>query len=281
MKKYVIYHASCLDGFASAYVFWLKYKNENIEFIPAHYGDAVPNIEDSAIYMVDFSYKKDTVLQLMLQGNIVWHIDHHKTAITELIDVPNLQRWCDVEQSGCALAWSFVFPDAPLPPLLKRIQDRDLWRFEYMDTKAICAGLYLKKWDFNLWHTYMYEMEELAEIGGIIIDMDNVEIERIIKREIPIVVDGEIVIGYSCPPKYISEVGNRASIDKPYSISYYDIAEKRVYSLRSNKNNPEAVDVSEIASKFGGGGHKHAAGFSVPMKMTALVSAEFNTIKGV
>jgi len=33
--------------------------------------------------------------------------------------------------------------------------------------------------------------------------------------------------------------------------------------LRSAKEG--GLDVSEIAEKFGGGGHKHAAGFTIPM----------------
>ena len=37
----------------------------------------------------------------------------------------------------------------------------------------------------------------------------------------------------------------------------------RIFSLRSTE---DGLDVSEIASKFGGGGHKHAAGFSVPLE---------------
>ena len=35
------------------------------------------------------------------------------------------------------------------------------------------------------------------------------------------------------------------------------------FSLRSNKLNHKAVDVSELARYFGGGGHKHAAGFKL------------------
>ena len=37
--------------------------------------------------------------------------------------------------------------------------------------------------------------------------------------------------------------------------------DKRIYSLRSQGEN--GVDVSMIASKFGGGGHRNAAGFSI------------------
>ena len=42
---------------------------------------------------------------------------------------------------------------------------------------------------------------------------------------------------------------------------YFETKDKRIYSLRSQGEN--GVDVSMIASKFGGGGHRNAAGFSI------------------
>ena len=36
-----------------------------------------------------------------------------------------------------------------------------------------------------------------------------------------------------------------------------------VFGLRSNKDESQAVDVSEIAISYGGGGHKHASGFKI------------------
>ena len=47
---------------------------------------------------------------------------------------------------------------------------------------------------------------------------------------------------------------------RPFGACYFDRQDgKRQWSLRSTDN---GVDVSEIARKRGGGGHKHAAGFT-------------------
>ena len=44
------------------------------------------------------------------------------------------------------------------------------------------------------------------------------------------------------------------------SVTWYlDKNRKNIVSLRSNEH---GVDVSEVAKNCGGGGHKHAAGFS-------------------
>ena len=36
-----------------------------------------------------------------------------------------------------------------------------------------------------------------------------------------------------------------------------------VFGLRSDNDDPNAVDVAEIAVSYGGGGHKHASGFRI------------------
>ena len=45
-----------------------------------------------------------------------------------------------MEQSGAVIAWRHFF-DSPIPRVLLRIEDRDLWRFALPETKATCAGL--------------------------------------------------------------------------------------------------------------------------------------------
>ncbi len=53
----------------------------------------------------------------------------------------------------------------------------------------------------------------------------------------------------------------------PFSISYYDRADgQRHWSLRSRPD----FDVSVLARKHGGGGHKQAAGFETPLPPSDL-----------
>jgi hypothetical protein len=56
-----------------------------------------------------------------------------------------------------------------------------------------------------------------------------------------------------------SEVGNVLAKGKPYAAVWYDDRNGvRRWSLRSDE---DGLDVSKIAKAYGGGGHKHAAGF--------------------
>jgi len=69
---------------------------------------------------------------------------------------------------------------------------------------------------------------------------------------------------YNLPGFMISDTLHMALEKYPsarYAVGYFDLPGKRIYSLRSRQGSE--VDVSEIAKRHGGGGHKHAAGFSV------------------
>lgn len=64
------------------------------------------------------------------------------------------------------------------------------------------------------------------------------------------------------PYIFASDAGNRMAEGELFSASYFDTPEGRKFSLRSKEG---GMDVSEIAKRFGGGGHARAAGFQVPI----------------
>ena len=65
----------------------------------------------------------------------------------------------------------------------------------------------------------------------------------------------------------VSETGNELAKGVEFAATYFETDEHRIYSLRSDKN---GLDVSEIAAKYGGGGHFHAAGFKVAKSLIEL-----------
>ncbi|MGY8872170.1 MAG: DHHA1 domain-containing protein, partial [Pseudomonadales bacterium] len=64
----------------------------------------------------------------------------------------------------------------------------------------------------------------------------------------------------NCPYSWASEAGHILGIDQPFSATYTIHDGFIKFSLRSAK---DGLDVSKIAEMFGGGGHEHAAGFSI------------------
>ena len=93
-------------------------------------------------------------------------------------------------------------------------------------------------------------------------DQKVAEIGRLSRRGM---IDGNEVPLCNCPPMFASEVGHWLLEENPFApfaATYSDQGKSRGYSLRSRD---DRLNVSEIARKFGGGGHRNAAGFGVPL----------------
>ncbi|MFV9615689.1 MAG: DHHA1 domain-containing protein, partial [Gammaproteobacteria bacterium] len=96
-----------------------------------------------------------------------------------------------------------------------------------------------------------------------------VAIERKLQKDIKeLIASGVrrmIIGGYDVPilnasSAYVSDAGHIMSIDEPFAACYWDHPDGRSFSLRSSKN---GIDVAKVAKKYGGGGHKNAAGFTI------------------
>ena len=77
----VIYHANCVDGFASAWAAREFLGEAGIEYISCVY-EKLPDIKDigQIIYIVDFSFSRTILKDLCEIHKKVIVLDHHKTA---------------------------------------------------------------------------------------------------------------------------------------------------------------------------------------------------------
>lgn len=272
--KYVLYHANCLDGKGSALAAWMKFGDEDTKYIPVQYGNKPPKMKkNSDIYIVDFSYPGLTLEKMAKRYKQITILDHHKTAQSTLESsyLPdNVNAEFDMDRSGAVMTWDFFHIAKPVPQLLLHIQDRDLWQWEVKGTKDILAGLRLIE-DFRDWKDYL--SDNPSELWGI--KDDGIAVNKFIQIQIDNVLRGEPqwsdrdqdVPVFNIPGFMISECLHQALVkypDAPYAVAYFEIKDKRIYSLRSRSGSD--VDVSEIAQQFGGGGHKHAAGYSITVE---------------
>lgn len=266
----VIYHDRCMDGFAAAWVFHHHARRSAIgrypEFWAARYGSPPPDVAGRIVYMVDFSYKRAVVQGLLGRALMVTLIDHHATAIEDLAGLAGLNSYTDPGRSGARLAWDYLFPGEPPPPLLLRVEDRDLWRFRLTDTRAVHAGLCSVPLDFAFWDELMGggrdELTRLAFQGEAIDRKARLDMVALLadgRRRM--VIGGFIVPVANVPPQLASDAGHELAKGAPFAATYWDTSDGRKFSLRSRA---EGADVSAIAADYGGGGHVHAAGFTVP-----------------
>lgn len=252
----VLYHANCLDGVAAAWA--VRNFNANCELVPVSYSDTPPDVTGRDVDIVDFSYKRDVLLEMKAKANSLLVLDHHKSAQEELEGLD----FCifDMERSGCVIAWDYYGWDIPTPRLLSIIQDRDLWRFAYPETKAVTAALFSYELTPDLIEEKSHSLPELASEGEALIRQSNSSVSRMIKTSL----QWWSIAGYRVPVintnMYHSEIGSILAQDHPFAATYHDTPNGRSFSLRSVGR----FDVSEIAKSFGGGGHRNAAGFIIP-----------------
>jgi len=107
----------------------------------------------------------------------------------------------------------------------------------------------------------------LEEIGQPIVRYKTKALQSLIDASVrEIEIAGAMVPIMNCPPMWASAAGAILSQGKPFSVTYHDTSEGRVFSLRSSKGSDSSMNVAEVAEFYGGGGHKHASGFIIPSK---------------
>lgn len=276
MKPIVLYHANCLDGFGAAFAAFLKFREGDewhCEFFAAAYGEETPSCDGRHVYLLDFSYKRSELKDLCNRAKSVTIIDHHITAEKDLAGLEkehdNLEIVFDMEKSGAVLAWEY-FHTLHLPKLFLYIQDRDIWRLEFEETNDFYAALMSRPFDF-LWWADLINSEEkqalLLEEGKAINRYRNRMIEAYKKRSVIGEIAGFKVPLVNCPGVIASDLLGELAEGNPFAAGYQDIGTRRNWSLRSSD---AGEDVSKIAEKLGGGGHRNAAGFSTVLNESVL-----------
>ena len=287
-RIFILYHGHCPDGTGAALAAFLNLGNQ-ATYIPVNYGTPPPPMPArSVVYIVDFSYPRDVLLEIMEANNRVIVLDHHATAEKDLAGLSNCHF--DKTKAGAVLAWEFFHPGKEVPLLFRYLQDRDLWKFELPFSREVSAAIgsypltieVLK----NMLETSINEQEmgmemSLTLAGKACLRLKQQQVECICKNARAVVFDlrmksvefvdlpGGFDLGDPClfaapvanSSVFLSEVGERLLELNPeakFSGYYFDRADgKRQWGLRSRKS----FDCSLIAKAMGGGGHPQAAGF--------------------
>lgn len=258
-RPLVIYHANCIDGFTSAWVAWLKYGIE-ADYFPASYGDVPPDVTDREVLIVDFSYPREVMVSMAESAKSIRVIDHHKTAQAALEGL----AWAtfDMERSGAGLTWDELFPGKDRPWLVDYVEDRDLWRFKLGASKEINAWIGACRRDyFTDWGNLFAEGPTVAcAKGAAVLQFVDRYVHEMAAQAKWVVFEGERVPIVNAPYINISELVGHLAESAPFAVGWFQRGDGLyAYSLRSRGK--EGVDVSEIAKRFGGGGHRNSAGF--------------------
>lgn len=263
----VIYHMPCPDGFTSAYVAWRKF-SDTASYIPASHGNPPPEgLEGKEIYIIDFSYSKETMLMIERNAKSLTVLDHHKTAEEAVRSLKNFRFAFDY--SGAGLAWQYFFPDKPIPRIVQYIQEGDLNRSTLPYTYEIEKVIYATPFTFDAFAILDDQLEN-PELFKQFIEKGKTygehfkRLGEILSESAELVsFEGYEVYAANIPTIFKHEVAQQLwqKHKKPFGLVWRQNADgSRRVSLRSEPN----FDVSEIAKKYGGGGHKNAVAFNVP-----------------
>ena len=259
-----MFHGDCWDGFGGGYAAWKKF-GDKAEYYPlTHGGDLPSGLKGRQIYLIDFSFK-EPVMNKLVEDNYVVALDHHITAekSTKLAD-----EWVyELKQSGAVIAWEYFHPGKKTPKLLRHIQDVDIWTWKLKNTAELMAYMGLVDFDFKLWDKVAKDWEDAKklkryfEYGMYLLKYEDRMVKRLVASAQAATFEGYKTLVVNSPVLH-SETGMRLTkLMPPIAIVWSEKNGINRVSLRSNGK----ADVAKLAAKYGGGGHKAAAGFAFPI----------------
>lgn len=272
-KTYVLFHDQCDDGFTAAWIA-RRHLPPDAEFIAVRYQEPLPiDPKDCDVYVLDFSYPAEVVRRLIDECNKLVILDHHKTAKEALEPfVTHGSKWWiefNMEYSGALMAWLYFRGTVMTPPppstFVRYINDRDLWRKQMPYHEEITAFVKSfartwEKWDeLELLLSNPVGFERALNDGRAILRARERMVEECLGRSFEMEIAGHKIM--CCPtPILQSEVAGKLAEGRDFGAVFYLKDDQTAeFSLRSRGE----FDVGALAKKFGGGGHKQAAGFTV------------------
>ena len=209
--------------------------------------------------------------------------------------IPRLDATFNLDHSGAVLTWK-EFHSEPVPLLLQYVEDRGLWRWKLPHSKEVSAYLASMPQDFKTWSDIAATLEDASGLGprlpalpsasylesalvrwhaglhpfisdgAAILRTQAKTVESAVKRARWAVLGGHRRIPIVNATVHGSETGEALCLAHPaapFAAYYFDTGDgKRGWGLRSRGG----FDVSEVAKKYGGGGHPAAAGFTTGLE---------------
>jgi len=240
------------------------------DYVPASHGDAPPDVTGRDVVIVDFSYKRAIMEAMSVQAKSLLVLDHHKSAQADLTGLPF--ALFDMERSGAGMAWDRFHPGQPRPALVNLVEDGDLWRHALQGTKEFQLRLEMESMDFESWDRIAgMSAQELAAFiseGDILKRAFDGEVAVLLKDCYAVTLEGDEGLAVNASHRYSSELGHHlADKSGSFGMVWRLIDGSLKVSLRSCGD----YDVAVLAAKFGGGGHRNAASFRLPVNIESYV----------
>ncbi len=263
-KIVVLYHANCTDGFTAA---WAAFRalGKKAEYIPVQHQASVPDgLVGKTIYLLDFTYPRETMEQLIGDNERVIVLDHHASLQAETEMAPD-HRFA-LDKSGAHLTWEYFHPPKEVPYLVSVVEDFDLNRQD-PDMRTVFDWIDLFDFNFQLYTKLARTLGSVVgrkralKLGAIVQMYREKCVQRLVQNNAQEVQFGEYRVLAVNNELFHHEVASALGVGRPFGIVWRARKTGGFYvSLRSEE---QGVNVAELAQRYDGGGHDHAAAFWV------------------
>jgi oligoribonuclease NrnB/cAMP/cGMP phosphodiesterase (DHH superfamily) len=275
MKRVCFYHAGCPDGFGAVWSVRRSWGSEG-RYIARSHDDPLPleELEDALVAFVDISPSNEALVELAEVASHIVVLDHHVSAQLRYdSDLPTVNRieadgheiHYNLDHSGAVLAWQYFHPDEAAPALLEYVEDQDLWNWKLVGSEEINAAIASYPRDFETWDALAQRStEELMREGEPIVRANRMEVQRAIARPESLFIGNDRVEAVNATVNRSQighELAKRRTFDRAWGC-VYRISGATVHATLYSIGD---VNVSVIAAGLGGGGHRNAAGFTMPL----------------
>jgi uncharacterized protein len=271
-RPLVLYHGRrCPDGFAAALAARL-YFGDRAEYLGLDHGDTktvedLPDVHGRAVYILDFSFSVEILQAIDVRAAKLVMLDHHKSAAEKL---NGFACRCgvvhfDMAKSGARLAWEFFHPKVTVPDLVRYVEDRDIWAWQYPESAGYLAALDMEPFDFDRWaaiaaFTPAQTISFMAR--GHAMDEKFAKLAAdIAEGAQPVVFNGHTGLMVNAPGVFHSLVGDMLSKNSGTFALMWTVGKGGIVKvgLRSQRG----YNCIPLAESMGGGGHAQACGFKI------------------
>lgn len=281
----VIYHGrSCPDGFAAALAAWL-YFDGHAEFLALDHGDVktladLPPVTGRAVYILDFSFAEPLLRDIDAVAAKLVVLDHHLSAAEKLVGFQS-QRGVvhfDMKKSGAHLAWEFFHPTQALPDLVKYVEDRDIWVWQYPESAGFLAALDMEAFDFARWQVIASLQGEALRAyieRGRAMDEKFVKLARdMAESSQALTFNGVAGLMVNVPSAFHSLVGDILSSQSGTFALMWAVDKTGV--IKCGLRSRSGFNCIPLAESMRGGGHAQACGFKMPReRLPELLGGKF------
>ncbi len=288
-KPLILYHGrNCPDGFAAALAAWLYYGGK-AEFVALDHGDVksladLPALEGRAVYILDFSFADELLREIEARAAKLVMLDHHLSAaekLTGFVCRCGVVHF-DMKKSGARLAWEFFHPGQPLPDLVRYVEDRDIWVWQYPESAGFLAALDMEPFDFVRWQAIANfdAAQQAAYIDrGRAMDDKFVKLaEGIAESAQPLVFNGITGLMVNAPSAFHSLVGDLLCQKSGTFALMWSVDKTGV--VKCGLRSRSGFNCIPLAASMGGGGHAQACGFKMPyQRLPELLAGSLTAVE--